>query len=270
MFDQRFSVILLAGGAGTRIRHLHPDVPKPLIEVAERPFLDWVFRYWINQGATRAVIAAGYLGHVMESYIADAKERFPELSLEVLLEPEPFGTGGAAVWAARQAPSLLDYPVAVANADSLVLADLSAARSAVERDGAAAALLGLQVPDVRRFGTLDYLPDGRLRGWREKIDATEPIPGTINAGIYIFPPATIGRFPDRLPLSMESDVFPALLAAGCRIDVAPVDAPFLDIGTPESLATAAEFIRRHEHHFERTTRAPRSSPPRRANLPGQT
>ncbi|MBI4904339.1 MAG: nucleotidyltransferase, partial [Acidobacteria bacterium] len=40
------TALLLAGGMGTRIRHLHPDLPKPMIPVAGKPFLEWGIRYW--------------------------------------------------------------------------------------------------------------------------------------------------------------------------------------------------------------------------------
>jgi D-glycero-alpha-D-manno-heptose 1-phosphate guanylyltransferase len=45
-------------------------------------------------------------------------------------------------------------------------------------------------------------------------------------------------------------VFPALVAGGIRLKVCVTDAPFLDIGTPESLPLAEAFIRRNADFFE--------------------
>jgi D-glycero-alpha-D-manno-heptose 1-phosphate guanylyltransferase len=42
-FDQVVAVVL-AGGFGTRVRHLLPGVPKPMAVVAGKPFLEWVVR----------------------------------------------------------------------------------------------------------------------------------------------------------------------------------------------------------------------------------
>ena len=44
------TAILLAGGFGTRVRAIHPDLPKPMIPVAGEPFLEWIIRYWAGQG----------------------------------------------------------------------------------------------------------------------------------------------------------------------------------------------------------------------------
>jgi NDP-sugar pyrophosphorylase family protein len=51
-------------------------------------------------------------------------------------------------------------------------------------------------------------------------------------------------------LSFETEVFPALIAENIRLKVCVTDAPFLDIGTPESLPLAEEFIRRNAQFFE--------------------
>jgi NDP-sugar pyrophosphorylase family protein len=50
----------LAGGKGTRIAHLHPDLPKPALPVAGRPFLSWILHQLASSGFSSAVIASGY------------------------------------------------------------------------------------------------------------------------------------------------------------------------------------------------------------------
>ncbi|MBV6464873.1 MAG: D-glycero-alpha-D-manno-heptose 1-phosphate guanylyltransferase [Anaerolineales bacterium] len=232
-----FTVILLAGGFGTRIRELHPDVPKPMIPVAGRPFLEWALRYWKREGATRAIVSLGHLAHVAEAYL----QTRPPDGLEILTvtEPHAMGTGGAVRFAAARAA--LSDPFAVANADSLIVADTRPARDCLRDTAIGGALLGVPVPDTSRYGSLAISPDSRLLGFREK----QPGAGLINAGVYFFRPRLLPLFAEKTPLSMEVDVFPALLAAGARLHVLPADAPFLDIGTPESLREAGEFVRRN-------------------------
>ena len=55
------AAVILAGGFGTRIRHLLADLPKPMAPVAGRPFVEWVARFLARQGVTRMVICAGFL-----------------------------------------------------------------------------------------------------------------------------------------------------------------------------------------------------------------
>jgi len=85
-----------------------------------------------------------------------------------------------------------------------------------------------------------------LAGFNEK----KPGAGIINAGVYLFRASAIDSFPDKTPLSFETEVFPALVAGGIRLKGCVTDAPFLDIGTPESLPLAEAFIRRNADFFE--------------------
>lgn len=225
------TAVLLAGGFGTRIRELYPDVPKPMIPVLGEPFLEWAIRYWKRQGVGRFVLSLGHLAEVAETYFAGRTE------VATVREPRALGTGGAVQFAAAEAA--LSDPFVVANGDSLVLADVSEALTAIARDGVDGVVLGVEVDDTSRYGSLAVDPAGRLLGFQEK----RPGRGLINGGVYFFRRSTLERFPRKEPLSMETDVFPALLAGGADLRVVGVQAPFLDIGTPESVRQAEQFVR---------------------------
>jgi D-glycero-alpha-D-manno-heptose 1-phosphate guanylyltransferase len=107
-------------------------------------------------------------------------------------------------------------------------------------------MVAVRVPDAGRYGGLDLGDNQMLRGFSEK----RPGVGLVNAGVYLLRDTTIARFPKGAPLSLEYDVFPALLAEGARIAVRPCDAPFLDIGTEASLGRADAFVREHMRWFE--------------------
>jgi D-glycero-alpha-D-manno-heptose 1-phosphate guanylyltransferase len=66
----------------------------------------------------------------------------------------------------------------------------------------------------------------------------------------LFRADVIEKFPKKTPLSFETEVFPLLIANGCRMKVCVTDAPFLDIGTPESLPLAEKFVRENANFFE--------------------
>lgn len=234
----KLAAVVLAGGLGTRIRHLLPGIPKPMAQVAGRPFIDHVLRHLAAQGVQSAVLSTGHLSEVIERYFAPG--RLPGLTVSCIREDEPRGTAGGFLLAARTS-GLHPNVWLVANGDSLVYADLRSFLSSFAAGGWDAAVLGLQVVDAARFGTLETDAHGQLRRFAEK----RPGAATINAGVYLFRAGLLEAFPAKSPLSFETEVFPALLAAGWRILVHPVAAPFLDIGTPESLAQAGEFIAIH-------------------------
>ena len=228
------TAILLAGGFGTRIRALYPDVPKPMIPISGKPFLEWAMQYWMRQGVRRFIISLGHLAEVAEQYF----EARPDDGLEVVLvkEPQAMGTGGAVLFAARAAE--LSDPFIVSNGDSLVIADTKGAQERMTDPAVEGVVLGVRVPDASRYGSLAIGGDARLLGFREK----QPGEGVINAGVYFFRRSLLERFPGKQPLSMEVDVFPSLLNGGADLRVEAVDAPFLDIGTPESVIQGEAFV----------------------------
>ena len=61
-------VIILAGGLGTRLRSVVGDRPKPMAEVAGRPFLEHLLIYCVNQGAKHFIISIGYKGNVIKEF----------------------------------------------------------------------------------------------------------------------------------------------------------------------------------------------------------
>jgi D-glycero-alpha-D-manno-heptose 1-phosphate guanylyltransferase len=132
----------------------------------------------------------------------------------------------------------------VVNGDSLVLADPRPLLDCLRMPQTNAALLGLAMDDASRFGTLEVGADGRLTAFREKT----PGAGLINAGVYAFSGQTLDELPAQRPLSLETQIFPSL-ASSQRVQVAQAAAPFLDIGTPETLYQAELFIRQNKGRF---------------------
>lgn len=232
--------VILAGGLGTRIRHLHPDVPKPMVPVAGAPFVEWVVRYLHLQGVRQFVVSLGHLAEVAERYFASRQADGSDI--KTVRESTPLGTGGALVFADRAGGSSAEI-VLLANGDSLVLANLAPAWDTLADNSIDGVVVGLEVTDAARYGRLDVTSDSRLLRFSEK----QPGAGLINGGIYLLRRRLMSRFPQRTPLSMEHDVFPALLASGAKLMVFRCQAPFLDIGTPETIAQADAFIHRYFH-----------------------
>ena len=231
----RMTAVILAGGLGTRVQHLLPGVPKPMAPVAGRPFLEWVVRYLAKQGVGRVIISTGYLTVVVERHFQN--QPVPGVNVQCVSEPEPLGTAGGFLHAVKAAggppPAWL-----VLNGDSLVFANLQSAVAPFSDSAVSGVILGRAVPDASRYGALAMGPAGELLRFEEK----RPGGGVINTGIYLLRHPLLAEFPAQLPLSFERDVFPALIARGFRLQTVVTDAPFLDIGTPESLPQAEGFI----------------------------
>src|SRR4051812_44878603 len=85
--------IIMAGGKGTRLRGLTGDaIPKPLVQVHNRPLLDYVINHAIKNGCDNIIVCTGHLGHKIQQYIAGNKYH---ASILISQEKEPLGTAGA-------------------------------------------------------------------------------------------------------------------------------------------------------------------------------
>jgi NDP-sugar pyrophosphorylase family protein len=216
----------LVGGLGTRLGALTQSLPKPLLPVAGRPFLDRLLEKAAGHGLTRIVLLAGVKSEAVEAYLA-ADNPAERLGLEIALsiEPTPLGTGGALV----QAAPLLDDAFLLANGDTWFDFDWSALAAATGFP-AVAALHAIQNPD--RYETVS-LDGGRITGFhpRGAPSATQ----LINGGVYRFDKAALAGA--TAPMSLESVLLPALCRDG-RLGGQVFEGAFIDIGVPESYRQA--------------------------------
>jgi D-glycero-alpha-D-manno-heptose 1-phosphate guanylyltransferase len=234
--------VILAGGLGTRIRSLLPQqVPKPLAPVAGKPFLGWLLQLLYRQGFNQSLIATGYLAEVIEHYIqTQAIAELPHCHLQCLAEPEPLGTAGGFVHAVRHS-GLKARAWLVLNGDSITVTDYGILLDYLTDAQTDGVILGVMVADAARYGSLRYDEQGYLLEFAEK----RPGAGVINSGVYLLRDELLGELPASAHLSFEYDVFPHWLACHKRFRVHLVEAPFLDIGTPATLAQAQDFIAAH-------------------------
>lgn len=229
------TALTLVGGLGTRLRSLVSDKPKPMIAVNGAPFLQILLEDLERRGIRNFVLLTGYRGEMIEDYFRDG---FSERSNIVCVrEDEPLGTGGAV----RNAAPLATDPSLIVNGDTFFDADIEKLYEYHTAKGAEVTLSLIQVEDVSRYGSVDLDEDGRITGFREK-DGRAWGPGLINAGLSIMTKDFIEALPARGAFSMEKEIFPTAAEEGVMYGLVQQGA-FFDIGTPESYAQFAEYIR---------------------------
>lgn len=92
--DELLPVCLLAGGLGTRLGSIVADTPKPLLDVAGKPFLQHQLELLRRYGGRRIVLCVGYLGERIEERIGDGSNLGMEIAY-VYDSPDLDGTAGA-------------------------------------------------------------------------------------------------------------------------------------------------------------------------------
>ncbi len=239
-------MIILAGGLGTRIKGVLGATPKVLAPIDGRPFLSYLLHWLAGYGAKRIIMGLGHLAGEVETYLA--RNSFPGLDIQCLIEPKPLGTGGAVAFLCETPRS---DPVMIINGDSFVDADLCAFKEAHRRSGAEASILCTTVPEAGRYGSVELDERGQIHAFREKDPAGGP--GLINAGVYLLSRAMIDRIRASGAFSLERDILqqtgPDALYGHAG------DFTFIDIGTPEDLQRAASvLVSRSRNSLQRISR----------------
>ena len=102
--------VVLAGGAGTRLRSVVSSVPKPLAPVGDRPFLELLVRQLHHQGIRRIVMCTGYLSEQVESAFGDGRDLGVEIRYskeEIRSVPLALSSSRVTIWPMRPTASWL-------------------------------------------------------------------------------------------------------------------------------------------------------------------
>lgn len=228
-------VVILAGGLGTRLRPITEKIPKPMVAVAEQPFLHWQIQELKRQGYTRILLLIAYLGEKILEHFGDGREWGVEV--HYCKEPEPLGTGGALLFARH----LLDEEFFILNGDSFLRLDMDAmARQFAQATKPCEAMLAVYdnrlatpVPNNLKISNdrvMDY----------QKAAGVEKGFTHVDAGVYLLKRKHI--FDGHRQKFQLEELWPALIAENSLLTF-NVSERFYDIGTPERLKEFEEKIR---------------------------
>jgi len=220
--------VVLVGGFGTRLRPLTFTTPKPMLPVGHRPIVENLVAMLAPAGVDEVVLALGF----KPQPFVDA---FPDglcagVRLVYAVEPEPLDTAGAIRFAA-EAAGVRDTFVVV-NGDVLTDVDVARLVDFHRTRGAEATLHLTPVDDPSSYGVVALAGDGRVERFVEK-----PAPGTapsnlINAGTYVLEPSVLQRIESGRKVSIEREIFPAMVAERRVFGVA-TDDYWVDTGRPD-------------------------------------
>jgi dTDP-glucose pyrophosphorylase len=228
------TMVIMAGGKGTRLRPHTESCPKPMLPVAGKPMLEHILERAKAEGFTRFVLAVHYLGHMVEEYFGDG-DKFG-VRIDYLREDKPLGTAGALSLMSPR-PQL---PFVVTNGD--VMSDIRYGEllDFHQRHGAAATMAVRLHEWQHPFGVVRM--DGvDIVGFEEK-----PVARThINAGVYALSPEVLDCMQVNDVCDMPS-LFERMQARGTRTVAYPMHEPWLDVGRPDDLKLANQRVEQSE------------------------
>ncbi len=221
-------VIVLCGGLGTRLRAAVSDRPKALAPVGTSSFLAVQLELLRERGARHFVLCVGEMAEQIEAAFGNGA------ALGVRVDYVRDGTtllGTAGVL--KRAERFFTPAAIVVNGDTYIDVDLAHLARVHASASALATLMLTRVPDATRYRRIDC-NGTRVTSFREK-ELGDARGNWVNAGVYVIERELLSRIPSDTAMSLERDVFPAVLRDGLTVAAFPQEVEFHDIGTPDAL-----------------------------------
>lgn len=197
--------IIMAGGAGSRLRPLTCDLPKPMVPVMNRPVMHYGVKLLERHGVKDIGVTLQYLPKTIQDYFGDGSQY--NVNLHYFIEESPLGTAGSV----KNAQSILDETFIVISGDALTDIDLSRALDFHRRNNSIATLVLKRVNIPLEYGVVVTNQNDEITRFLEKPGWGEVFSDTVNTGIYILEPEVLDYFEPEVKFDFSKDLFPMLL-----------------------------------------------------------
>ena len=180
-------VIIMAGGRGTRIAELFPDIPKPMIPVDGLPILEREIRSLASQGFKDLILTVGYLADKIISYFGDGSQL--GVKIDYFVEETPLGNAGA-LFQLRE--KIGDEPFFLLNADAAFDVDFNRMLDFHKKHGGLVTLFTHPNSHPYDSGLIIADQDGHVEKWLSKEDERPQwYNNRVNAGLHIIDPEVL-------------------------------------------------------------------------------
>ncbi|NLX41886.1 MAG: NTP transferase domain-containing protein [Chloroflexi bacterium] len=214
----------MAGGAGSRLRPLTVNRPKPMVPIVNRPVIAHILDLLKRHGITEVVITLQFMAEAIQDYLGDGSSL--GMQIHYSIEESPLGTAGSV----KQAQHLLDDTFIVISGDALTDIDLSAVIAYHKQKQSMATLTLYRVPNPLEYGVVILDDDGRIRQFMEKPSWGEVISDNVNTGIYVLEPQVLDYFPAETKFDFSQELFPMLLEKNDPMYGYVADGYWCDVG----------------------------------------
>ncbi|MDY6893356.1 MAG: NDP-sugar synthase [Chloroflexota bacterium] len=223
--------IILVGGEGLRLRPLTYNMPKPMVPVANKPFIEHMLDNIKRHHIDEIVLAICYLPDIIRNHFGDG-ENFG-VRLTYTFEQIPLGTGGAL----KNAEQFLDDTFVVFNGDIFTDINLTDMIAFHQEHKAKATIALTAVEDPTKYGVVETDSEGRVLQFIEKPSWENVTTNLINAGTYILEPELLHLVPARTHCMLERGLFPDLVEQEIPFLGYRSNSYWIDIGNPEDYLT---------------------------------
>ena len=223
--------IILAGGFGKRLSRILNDIPKPMAPVNNRPFLDYVLDYLINNGVNSVIISVYYKYNVIINHYKDI---YKGLNITYSIDTEVLGTGGAIKEALIKSNN---DQVFIVNGDTYFNVNLSNLLNYHLDKNNDITFSLKSMTNFNRYGSVETNSSGQVLSLKEKDDCDY---GKVDGGVYVVNRTIFNSWKREKEFSFYDFMKKNLnnLNVGSLLN----DEIFIDIGTPEDYEKAQNIL----------------------------
>ncbi len=225
--------VILAGGLGTRMRPMTEQVPKPMLNVNGKPFLQHQIQLLKSHGVGRVLLLVAYLGEQIEQHFGDGSALGTHIAYSY--ERSPMGTAGAL----KNAEDKLDREFVVLNGDTYLdihYQDLFECFAGCDCDGLTVAF---ENAEQGLKNNLAMRADRIVTAYSKR-DASGLT--HVDAGATVFRKNLLDFIPAGQKCSLEEEILPILIRRQ-RLAAWPTRERFIDMGSTTGLAALQEKLR---------------------------
>lgn len=231
--NKDIDVFILCGGLGKRLGKISGGRPKPMVNVAGKPFLYTIISWFKKKGFKRFIIGTGHKADFIKAYYAS--NPISGISVRFSEEKQQLGTGGAVKNARRLISS---NPFFVLNGDSYCRFSPDKFLLFHKKNKSIVSIVMTGTECGMEYGKIKVKQSGQIDSFDEKDQNAKNC--FVNAGVYLFDKKAFDVMPCRRKFSLERDFFPRLKQLR-SFGYKQCDF-FIDIGTPERYVAADRYF----------------------------
>lgn len=238
----------MAGGAGTRLRPMTMDTPKPMLDINGKPFLRYIIEELKKYGVTSIVLCVGYLADKFKEYFGDGAKLGVNIGYSV--EEEFLGTAGAI----KLAEDRINEDFFVINGDTYLAVDYKDVHRKFKKSGKTGLMVVYDNREkiaeeniaidkkevVIAYGKKEPLKKG------DQLIHLEAATGSdyryVDAGVYVFKKGLLKLIEKDRFVSLEGDIYPELIRKR-ELKAYVTEKRYYDLGTPERLQLIREVLK---------------------------
>ncbi len=204
------SVVIMAGGKGTRMKPFTNILPKPLIPVGSKSMLEVIMDEYQRYFNSNFFISVNYKANLIKAYLEEYADLY---KVSYIMEDSPLGTAGSLKYIKGD----INKPFFVSNCDILIKANYADIyRNHIEKKNdftIISSMIHYKIP----YGVCEIENGGELKGLVEKPEYDF----LVNAGMYIVNPEVLSLIPENTFYNI-TDLIDAIKKDGGKVGVFPI------------------------------------------------